>query len=260
MSSTTMLDPLAIGADVWWLRESDVGAFGAAVGLERVLTPDELDRCDRLKQDGARRRYLGARLLSRCALSRYVNVPPSHWTFRKGEFGRPEIEGENYGLDFNITHTEGMIATVVARDRMCGLDVEHRPIRPEAARLAPKVLAPPELAFVRMLPGELRRCLFADLWVAKEAYTKALGMGLCRPFDTFGTRRKDDGTLDLVDPTLPEAERARWQMEVFRIADGITAGVAIRKLHGEAGRVPLWLHDAMAELLPVPVEPLGGGP
>ena len=256
MSSTAVLDPLAIGADVWWLREADVEAFGAAVGVERVLAAEEIDRCRRLRQAGARRRYLGARLVSRCALSRYVDVPPSSWRFRKGEFGRPEIDGENQGLDFNITHTDGMIAVVVTRGRMCGLDVEHRPIRQEAAKLAPKVLAPPELAFVRMLPGELRRCLFADLWVAKEAYTKALGMGLCRPFDTFGTRRKDDGTLELVDPTLPEPERVRWQMEVFRIADGITAGVAIRKLSEESGRVPLWLHDAMAELRPGAPEPL----
>jgi 4'-phosphopantetheinyl transferase len=255
VSSATVLDPLASGADVWWLRESDVDAFGAAVGVEAVLAEEEQARCGRLKQAGARRRYLGARLISRCALSRYVDVPPAHWEFRKGEFGRPEILGESDGLDFNITHTDGMIAVVVARGRMCGLDVEHRPIRPEAARLAPKVLAPPELAFVRMLPGELRRCLFADMWVAKEAYTKALGMGLCRPFDSFGTRRKDDGTLELVDPTLPEDERTRWQMEVFRIADGIAAGVAIQRKVGESGRIPLWLHDAMAELLPDPVDP-----
>jgi len=256
MSSTAVLDPLAIGADVWWLRETDVEAFGAAVGVQQVLAAGELERCGRLRQEGARRRYLGARLISRCALSRYVDVPPSHWQFRKGEFGRPEIEGENYGLDFNITHTDGMIAVVVTRGRMCGLDVEHRPIRVEAAKLAPKVLAPPELAFVQMLPGELRRCLFADLWVAKEAYTKALGMGLNRPFDTFGTRRKDDGTIELVDPTLSEPERIRWQMEVFRIAEGITAGVAIRKLTDERGRVPLWLHDVMAELGPDAAEPL----
>jgi hypothetical protein len=32
--------------------------------------------------------------------------------------------------------------------------------------------------------------------------------------------------------------------------------VAIQKLAGETGRVPLWLHDAMAELLPGPAEPL----
>jgi 4'-phosphopantetheinyl transferase len=254
--SVTPLDPLATGADVWWLRESDVEGFAAAAEHERVLAADELQRYTRMKQAGARRRYLGARLISRFGLSHYVDVPPASWQFRKGEFGRPEILGETYGLDFNITHTDGMIAMVVARHRRCGLDIEHRPIRPEAAKLAPRVLSPVELAFVRLLPGELRRCLFADLWVAKEAYTKALGMGLCRPFETFGTRRKDDGTIELVDPTLPDVERLRWQMEVFRVADWLSAGVAIQKLPGETSRVPLWLHDAQAELLPAAGDPL----
>lgn len=254
--SVTPLDPLATGADVWWLRESDVEGFAAEVGAPGLLSAQERERHTRMKQAGARRRYLGARLISRCGLSYYIDVPPASWTFEKGEFGRPEIVGETYGLDFNITHTDGMIAMVVARDRRCGLDIEHRPIRTEAAKLAPRVLSPPELAFVRLLPGELRRCLFADLWVAKEAYTKALGMGLCRPFDTFGTRRKDDGTIELVDPTLPDVERLRWQMEVFRLADGLSAGVAIQKLTGEDTRVPLWLHDARAELLPAAGGPL----
>jgi 4'-phosphopantetheinyl transferase len=254
--SVTPMDPLAIGADVWWLRESDVEGFAAAVGVDQVLSPDERERHQRMRQEGARRRYLGARLISRCGLSHYLDVPPASWQFSKGEFGRPEIVGETYGLDFNITHTEGMIAMVVARHRKCGLDIEHRPIRLEAAKLAPRVLSPVELAFIRLLPGELRRCLFADLWVAKEAYTKALGMGLCRPFETFGTRRKDDGTIELVDPTLQDDERLRWQMEVFRLADGLSAGVAIRKVAGETNRVPLWLHDAVAELLPAGEDPL----
>jgi 4'-phosphopantetheinyl transferase len=258
-TSGTPLDPLATGADVWWLRESDVEAFATAVDADRVLAADEHERHDRMRQAGARRRYLGARLISRVGLSHYVGTPPESWRFEKGEFGRPEISGETYGLDFNITHTDGMIAMVVARHRRCGLDIEHRPIRPEAAKLAPRVLSPVELAFVRLLPGELRRCLFADLWVAKEAYTKALGMGLCRPFETFGTRRKDDGTIELVDPTLPEAERIRWQMEVFRVADWLSAGVAIQKLPGETSRVPLWLHDARVELTDTGGDPLDLG-
>ncbi|HSV68050.1 MAG TPA: 4'-phosphopantetheinyl transferase superfamily protein [Mycobacteriales bacterium] len=244
------LAPLATGADVWVLREADVARFAEALGGDEILAAEELQRRDRLRQEGARVRFFGARLLSRVALSRYVDVPPSAWRFRKGQYGRPEIEGESHGLDFNITHTDGMIAVVVARWRRCGLDVERRPCRPEAVRLIKKVLAPPELAFVRMCPGELRRRIFADLWVAKEAYTKALGMGLSRPFNTFGTRRKDDGTLELVDPTIPPEEQARWQMEVFHLADGITAGVALSRINDETGRIPLRIFDALAELLP----------
>lgn len=91
---------------------------------------------------------------------------------------------------------------------------------------------------------------FADSWVAKEAYTKATGMGMCRGFDAFSVHRLRDGGLAVVDDEIPEPERPLWQVQVLQVWDRFALGVAIRASEDDEGPLPVRLRSAMAELLP----------
>lgn len=248
------VDLLAGGAEVWLLAEEDVDLFAAALGGLGALTEDERRRHDRLMRPAHRRRFLGARLLARSVLSRYAEVPPQGWRFTTGEYGRPEIDGPALGLDFNITHTNGLIAAIVVRDLRCGVDAERTPARPEAVALAPKVLTPLETEVLRLNSQEQRGHAFADAWVAKEAYTKATGMGMCRGFDAFSVHLLRDGSFALVDEEIPADERPLWQVEVLQVWDRFALGVAIRHSENDTGPVPVRLRSAVAELIPRPSE------
>ncbi|MDH6111056.1 4'-phosphopantetheinyl transferase [Kitasatospora sp. MAP12-15] len=243
-------DLLADRADVWLLPEDSVDAFAAALGGLAALTDQERQRHDRLISPASRRRFLGARLLARRVLSEYADVPPEGWRFNTGTYGRPEIEGADWGLDFNITHTNGLIAAIVVRDLRCGVDVEQTPARPEAVKLAPKVLTHLETEVLARHTDTQRGLAFADSWVAKEAYTKATGMGMCRGFDAFSVHLLRDGSFALVDDEIPAEERPLWQVEVLQVWDRFALGVAIRHTEAQPGPVPVRLRSAMAELLP----------
>ena len=98
---------------------------------------------------------------------------------------------------------------------------------------------------------------FADSWVAKEAYTKATGMGMARGFDAFSVHRLRGGGLAVVDDEIPQEERPLWQIQVLQVWDRFALGIAIRGSEDEPGPIPVRLRSAMAELLP---QPFADGP
>jgi 4'-phosphopantetheinyl transferase len=216
--------------DVWLLREPAVEPLADRLGAEAMLTTGERARRDRLIRPDSRRRFLGARLLTRHALSRYVDVPPADWRFEAGRFGRPEIAGDvGGGLDFNVSHTDGLIACVVSRKRQAGVDTERSPARPEAVRLAGKVLTEQERRWLEALDEPYRGRLFSGYWVLKEAYTKALGLGLQRRFDSFHVFDDPPGRLALDDPSVSRYEGGNWQLELIDVPPRHLIGLAFRR-------------------------------
>lgn len=128
---------------------------------------------------------IAARILLRCALSQYTaehctrSRLPEQWKFHTLPEGKPIIEpgSLDYSLDFNVTHTEGLIAVAISRQCEVGIDAEKKPsiISPE---MYPSILSPRERVFVEQLPAEdqVNEVLFR--WTIKEACVKADGRGL----------------------------------------------------------------------------------
>jgi 4'-phosphopantetheinyl transferase len=229
----------ASNADLWLLDEAAVGPLSERCAPERLLDADERTRYRRMRTAAGRRRQLGARLLCRHALSAYADLPPHRWRFRSGPFGRPEPEPNPWGLRFNLSHTDGLIACVVTSGQACGVDVERSPAAPETLRLAGRFLAPAERRHLATLAPAARAACFADFWVLKEAYTKALGEGLTRPFDSFAVDPRPARAIGVHDPAAGAVECARWAFELLHLGDRYALAVAVRRAHPELGAVAL---------------------
>ncbi len=180
--------------DLWVLAEDDVDAVADRLEAHTQLAPDEIDRLTRLLRPASRRRHLGARILARWALARYVDATPAQLRFGHGEFGRPLLIEPTSRLDFNLTHTEGIIACAVTPRGPVGVDAEPWPARPTALHIVDQVLTERERHRLEAAPAEQQAAVLAEHWVLKEAYTKALGLGLHRQFTSFeiGVDDRDD--------------------------------------------------------------------
>ncbi|HWK55182.1 MAG TPA: 4'-phosphopantetheinyl transferase superfamily protein, partial [Hyphomicrobiales bacterium] len=66
-----------------------------------------------------------------------------------------------------------------------GVDVEHALREVAAEALTARFFAPEELQALQSLPEADRNEYFFRLWTLKEAYVKALGLGLRIPLDSF---------------------------------------------------------------------------
>jgi 4'-phosphopantetheinyl transferase len=201
-------------AFLWLLPEAAVDGFAAALGGTRLLTPEERDALQRRLTRGARRRYLGARLLSRYALSARTGRPLDRWRFRRGVHGRPEPEPADGGVRFNLSHDDGLIACVVTEKTGCGVDVGRTPASAELTALLGRRLGPDERAQLSGAPRGARAALAGELWVLKEAYLKALGTGLTRDLGSFTVVRGPDSRIAVRDPQQPGAG-ARWSFDLI---------------------------------------------
>jgi 4'-phosphopantetheinyl transferase len=211
---------------LWLLPEGAVEGFSERLGGSRLLSEEEQARMASLRTDGARRRYLGARMLSRYALSDRTGRPLDLWVFRRSEHGRPEALPPVDRVRFNLSHTDGMIACVVTHDTDCGVDVERSPARPDAVAHLPRFFAPAERAVLSGRPG-LRASEIAEYWVLKEAYLKALGIGMRRELSGFALSPPAAGPIRVQDPQYDPARNAAWQFDLIYPHPGFVLAVAV---------------------------------
>jgi 4'-phosphopantetheinyl transferase len=199
-----------------------------------VLDRTERERWERFQVEHARNEFLVGHVLVRTILSRYASVTPHDWRFEINEHGRPSIARGLCDLDvrFNLSHTRGLTACLIALGADVGVDVEWADRTGGGPDLADRFFSAPEVRSLRALPAEQQRDRFFQYWTLKESYIKARGMGLAIPLARFGFERLDEKhPLLWVDPTL--GDRAdRWRFEQFRPAPSYHAAVAVERREG----------------------------
>ncbi|MBK6885146.1 MAG: 4-phosphopantetheinyl transferase family protein [Tetrasphaera sp.] len=105
------------------------------------------------------------------------------------------------------------------------MDAESYPARAAALSLIPTVLTAREQAHLARMPAPARPGALAEHWVLKEAYTKALGLGLHRRFDSFDIR--DDGDrLGIHDPHADAEPLPGWHVRLLRCGAGHVMALA----------------------------------
>ncbi len=217
---------------LWLLPERAVNGFATALGGTRLLTDVERAGLERRSGEGARRRYLGARLLSRYALSACTGRPLDRWRFTRGPQGRPEPQPSADGVRFNLSHCDGLIACAVTRGRACGVDVGPTAAPDGLAAHLARRLGPVERARLEDAAPGARTALAGELWVLKEAYLKALGTGLTRGPGSFAFVRRPDGRIAVEDP-LGAGDDARWWFDL--VHPGPRHVLAVATEHGRPG-------------------------
>lgn len=206
-----------------WEGRLDVPSDVVAVA-RRLLSARERKRADRFVYDRHRRRYTVAQAHLRRVLGQLTDTPAERVRFGYGKYGKPFLPG---GPSFNQSHSGERIMIAVAVSGRLGVDVERvRPVRRLSA-LADKKFAPDEAARLRAVPARELERLFFRIWTRKEAFLKALGLGLAHPLRSFSvdpTPGAARGLLRVGD--LPE-DPARWHIGGVPCAQGAKAALAV---------------------------------
>jgi 4'-phosphopantetheinyl transferase len=156
-----------------------------------------LQRIDRLHRAEDRLRSLLGRLLLRHAL-RSRGVPDDGWLVELGPYGKPRLRGPAMP-EFNLSHAGDWVVCAVAPTAV-GIDIEQ--VRAIDLGIAERFFQPGEYTALLAQPADQQRDYFFRLWTAKEAYVKALGLGLQRDFSSFRVTPSAAGAARLHDPYL----------------------------------------------------------
>jgi 4'-phosphopantetheinyl transferase len=194
--------------------------------LASTLTPDEHERAARFHFDRDRRRFIVARGLLRRLLGHYAGAPAEAIRFAYGPFGKPHlvVDAGQPKLEFSLSHSEDWALAGFARGREIGVDLEAiRPIS-DYRDLADTNFAPAETAALLALPEDQQIEGFFACWTRKEAYVKALGLGLSLDLSSFVVTVRPDGGAETI-PASPTASAHRvWGM---RALPGFWAAAAV---------------------------------
>lgn len=201
-----------------------------------ALTADDVDRCHAVLSAEERARmqrfhferdrdiYRAAHGLVRLALSHCApSVAPQQWTFADNAYGKPEIASpaQTPRLRFNLSHTHGLVACVIAEELDCGIDVEQTWRDKDLLNVARRVLTPNELSVLAALHGEEQALQFCRYWTLKEAYAKARGLGMSLEFDRLA--------MDVEPPRLLSAAAHEWHFEQWRATPEHMVAMAVHR-------------------------------
>ncbi|MBN3758343.1 4'-phosphopantetheinyl transferase superfamily protein [Paraburkholderia sp. Tr-20389] len=213
--------------DVWMAELADAGwdAF------DDTLAPAETQRYRRMHDPQRRAWHLRARIAARMVLARYLHVDPHSLRIVTGFAGKPRLADDP--LQFNVSHSDARALIAVSRGPV-GVDLEHIDARVNVDALLDHVCHETERNAFTQLTGQARVARFFALWVAKEAYCKALGEGLRKPMTAFSLAEMDCATpIRVFDPAHTDAPY--WIQRVV-MPTGWTAALCSQSLHAGSRR------------------------
>jgi 4'-phosphopantetheinyl transferase len=228
---------------VWLAPEALADDPAIAARLRALLSDEELAQQQRFGADSPRRLHLVARGLQRTVLSRFVPaVAPRDWRFERSEGGRPFIARDHaVELDFNIAHTNGMVALAAGWGLRIGIDVEAV-ARRRSLEIARRYFSAREIAGLEALPAEDQPRRFLELWTLKEAYLKAIGTGIA---GGLGSMTFDFPAGGIAFERALDPDASRWLFQQWSTADTHLLAIAWLGAPGTAHAVTH--HDYAAD-------------
>jgi len=165
------------GVMVWRIALDPVAPPDASALAE--LAPNERARAQRFATDPLRNRWLAAHVAMRRILAATLNLPPAELRYGTAEAGKPFLAAPGgTGLEFNLSDSGDLALLAVSRCGPVGVDVEWCREGRDLPEIAESFFAQEELASLSALKDAEQPGAFYRIWARKEAFIKAIGLGL----------------------------------------------------------------------------------
>jgi 4'-phosphopantetheinyl transferase len=164
-------------AHVWRL---DLAQPHDESGFYACLSDDEKSRADGFKFSNLRSRFIAAHGGLRQILAGYLKRDASEVALVLDENDKPQIAPDQnpQGLAFNLSHSGDLALVSIAKAAGVGIDVEMIREINDTQLLAKRFFSARESLALALLDVEHQLVGFFRVWTAKEAYLKAIGVGV----------------------------------------------------------------------------------
>ncbi len=208
--------PEPIKIDLRWTDTYSVSsrAYDCLDDSERAVA-------ERLPQS-ARASYIAAHSLLRIMLSEWDARPPRSWRFATSEYGKPYLRDSQ--LRFNISHSANHAVVVVSDGAEMGVDVEDIAPHHVDAEIARRMFS--DLEYQQWMQADNQVATFFQLWTLKEAYMKAIGLGVNLPLQDFSVILSPP---QLIHRKLPASG---WHLSSQLIETKAVLGLVAKPDHG----------------------------
>lgn len=148
-----------------------------------IIDTRERERVQRQRQERHRDSLALAYALHRLVLAQALGMSPERVPLTRDARGRPLLVG--MAVDTSLSHAEGYAAVAVGMCGPVGVDIEPSHRAGGMPDIAERICHGDEYRRIAGYDDAAQGAALLDLWVRKEAFLKAAGVGLEREMDTF---------------------------------------------------------------------------
>jgi 4'-phosphopantetheinyl transferase len=224
VSRAATSEPLRVEARTWSLEPPDEEIDKGF----SLLSDDEKARADRFVYARDRREFIAGRAGLRHHLGSFAGMPPAQLTFCYSTQGRPSLAGVS-GVrlpGFNLSHSGSLAVAAFAWDCQLGVDIEQ--VRPIGSDIAGRFFSAAEQrALAALAPGQWLEGFFR-CWTRKEAYVKALGVGIGVDLTAFDVTLNPGEPARILRIAGEPAGPRDWRLAALELPEGYVGAVAVK--------------------------------
>lgn len=172
------------GIDLWFIEPLQLTSLSVE-HLMPILSSDEITKLSAYKHQAAKYTSLMTRIFSRLVLSQYTGTSPADFQFLRNQYGKPELLPNPSNIRFNLSHNNNLIIMAVTINDDIGCDIEDPKRNVSVLPISKRYFAKQEYQALCLLEGDEQKQQFFKYWTLKEAFVKAVGVGIALGLDTF---------------------------------------------------------------------------
>ncbi|MDX1953725.1 MAG: 4'-phosphopantetheinyl transferase superfamily protein [Verrucomicrobiota bacterium] len=201
---------------------------GGDIGLRSsILSSFELNRALRFHFQRDRTRYINGRYLLRQLLAGYLKLDPASISLACDSFGKPRLGGRHHqNLQFNVTHSNEVALFAFSWGNELGIDIEHVRALPDLELIAANFFTSSERQAIFAMPRPLQPHGFFRCWTRKEAFLKAVGLGIANHLQDFEVSIEEKECRLKLHPALKSC--GQWHLANLNPAPGFAAAISMK--------------------------------
>lgn len=168
--------------------------------------------------------------MTRLVLARYLDVSASALAIVYNNYGKPRLADRAGSklLQFNVSHSGEWVVLAVTRAAAVGVDIERHRRLDDAMRLAERFFSLSERTTLAQIADTDQLPAFFRCWTRKEAYIKAVGLGIFAGLDTFDVTLGPDEPAHVVRFHTTAYLPDDWTLCDFDLAEQYSAAVMVQ--------------------------------
>jgi 4'-phosphopantetheinyl transferase len=203
------------------------GATGLTAAWS-ILSLEERSRAEQFIAGPVRERYMFSHAFLRNVLSAFVGQETSRIALERLPGGKPVlVDAARHALWFNLSHCTTHVVVAVAGTPNVGVDIECVRDGLDSLGIAQRFFAPAELRRLNTVAPEDIDDTFLRQWTCKEAFLKAVGVGLSYDLNRVIVGENGEDGMMLVEVPAEHGPPEAWVLRTFAPALGCHAALAV---------------------------------
>lgn len=195
--------------------------------MQVTISEPEMDRAEKFHFLKDRNRFIAAHSYLRQILAKYLELEPEEIRYTYNEHGKPEFDSDFSQMRFNLSHSEFIGLIAVSKMSRIGIDIERIKQQVNIEEIAKRFFSSGETKKILSLSESERNEAFFRCWTQKEAYIKALGVGMLMSLNQFEVSFEPGIPPKIKHIDGDEGEAARWNMYHINPNEGFIGALVV---------------------------------